>query len=55
MRMESSQVLHLTCGHRIRRTDHRWVGTDGQAIYDTQTCLDIGEGRKPQKYRDDDK
>lgn len=47
--------LHLTCGHRISRKDHRWVGTDGQAVYDSQTCLDVAEGRKPQKFgRDED-
>ena len=45
----------LACGHRVARRDHCWVGTDGQKVYDTQTCLDIAEGRKPQKYRDDDK
>jgi hypothetical protein len=52
--METSQVLHLSCGHRIRRTDHRWVATDGQAVYDSQTCLDIAEGRKPQKFGRDE-
>ena len=48
-------VLHLTCGHTITTHDHRWVGTDGQAVYDSQTCLDISEGRKPQKYGRDEK
>lgn len=53
--METSNVLHLPCGHRITRRDHRWVGTDGQSVYDSQTCLDISEGRKPQKYGRDEK
>lgn len=52
--MQTSNILHLTCGHRISRKDHRFVGTDGQAVYDSQTCLDVAEGRKPQRYRDDD-
>lgn len=51
----TSRVLHLPCGHRIFRTDHRWVGSDGQRIYDTQTCLDLAEGRKPQKYGRDER
>jgi hypothetical protein len=37
----------LACGHRAARRDHRWVGTDGTKVYDTQKCLDIDEGRKP--------
>ena len=51
--MENSRVLHLTCGHRIGVKEHRFVGSNGQAIFDTQTCLDIAEGRKPEKYKDD--
>ncbi len=51
--MENSRVLHLTCGHRIGIGEHRFVGSDGQAIYDTQTCLDIAEGRKPMNGKDD--
>lgn len=46
--------LHLPCGHLVRRKEHGFVSTDGQRVYDTQTCLDVSEGRKPQKYRDDD-
>lgn len=47
-------TLHLTCGHRITTKDHRWVGSDGQAIYDSQKCLDIAEGRTPQKFGRDE-
>jgi hypothetical protein len=50
----SAHVEVLACGHIAARRDHRWVGSDGTKVYDTQTCLDVGEGRKPQKYRDDD-
>jgi hypothetical protein len=53
--MATSNVLHLPCGHVIERSDHRWVATDGQAVYDTQTCLDIAEGRTPQKFGRDEK
>jgi hypothetical protein len=52
--MEPSRILHLTCGHRIGRREHRFVGSDGQRLYDTQKCLDIAEGRKPQKYGRDE-
>lgn len=55
MSMEQSNVLHLACGHRITTRDHRWVASDGQAVYDTQTCLDIAEGRKPQKFGRDER
>jgi hypothetical protein len=44
----------LACGHRAARRDHRWVGTDGTKVYDTQKCLDIDEGRKPQRYDKDE-
>lgn len=50
-----NNTLHLTCGHTIGRKDHRWVATDGQAVYDSQTCLDIAEGRKPQKFGRDER
>lgn len=53
--MEHSNVLHLPCGHRLRRTDHRWVASDGQAVYDTKKCLDIAEGRTPEKVGRDER
>lgn len=52
--MEHSRVLHLPCGHRISHKEHRFVGSDGQAIYDTQKCLDTAEGRTPQRYGRDE-
>lgn len=52
--MEHSNILHLSCGHRISRKEHRWPSSDGQTLYDTQKCLDIAEGRTPQKYGRDE-
>lgn len=48
-----SAVLHLRCGHTLRRKDHRFVSDDGQTIGCTQRCLDVIEGRTPGNYRDE--
>lgn len=50
-----SRVEHLPCGHVLFKHEHRFVGSDGQKVYDTQTCLDIAEGRKPTKYGKDER
>lgn len=52
--MAAGIILHLPCGHRITTKDHRFVGSDGQKMYDSQKCLDIDEGRKPQRYGRDE-
>lgn len=44
----------LACGHTIGHRDHVWPSSDGQRVFDTQKCLDIAEGRKPQKYGRDE-
>lgn len=53
--MEQTRVLHLSCGHRIFRGDHRWVASNGQNVYDTKACLDIAEGRTPEKTPRDER
>lgn len=53
--MTPNTVL-LSCGHRITRKDHAFVSSDGQRLFDSLKCLDIAEGRKPEKYgREEDK
>lgn len=53
--MSANQVIHPPgpCTN-LRDKDHGFVGSNGHGRYCTQTCLDIAEGRKPQKYGRDE-
>jgi hypothetical protein len=35
--------------------DHGFVGSDGVRLYDSLKCLDVAEGRTPQKPDKDEK
>lgn len=50
----STNRVRLLCGHTVSHTDHLWPSSDGQTLYDTRTCLDRAEGRKPQKFGRDE-
>ena len=45
----------LACGHVMDHRDHGFVGSDGLSLYDTLKCLDVAEGRTPQKPDKDEK
>lgn len=47
--MRSNVRTTLPCRHTMSRKEHGFVSTDGQRLHDTQTCLDLAEGRTPAK------
>lgn len=48
-------AVTTACGHRIRTKDHGFPSSDGQRLYDTRKCLDLAEGRKPEKFERDER
>jgi hypothetical protein len=50
-----SPAFTAPCGHRMSHKDHGFVGSDGVRLYDSLKCLDVAEGRTPQKPDKDEK